>query len=362
MPGTDPLTAARTVFDELPELPHLPELPGRGPGADLIGRAAALLTDLPVELTPAGWRLAGRPGRDLRRARDYLTHDLDTLEEVAQGWTGPLKVQVCGPWTLAAALELPASQEPALTDRGAVADLVASLAEGVAAHVKEVASRIPGADVLLQLDEPGLPAVLDGAIPSASGWRRLAPVEEGPATDGLRTLIAAAGVPAIVHCCAAHPPFGLFREAGAAAVAVDLSLLAGQDEDAFAETVEAGLGILAGVIQATPATRPSGGAAGRPQGSAETRPPGSTATRSPGSAGARPRDGAATGPQAEGLARLITGRWQRIGLPLGPVTRQVVVTPACGLAGATPERAAAVLAACHEAARILPELIEEETA
>ena len=338
MPGVDPLTAARAVFDELPELPHLPELPGRGPGAEMIGRAAALLTDLPAELTPAGWRLAGRPGRDLRRARDCLSHDLDVLEEVAQGWAGPLKVQVCGPWTLAAGLELPASQELALTDRGAVADLVASLAEGVAAHVEEVAGRIPGADVLVQIDEPGLPAVLDGAIPSASGWRRLPPVEAGPATDGLRTLIAAAAVPAIVHCCAAHPPFGLFREAGAAAVAADLSLLTGKDEDAFAETVEAGLGILAGVIQGTAAPQPQH----------------TTAARAPGAAAAQP--------QAAGLARLITGRWQRIGLPLAPVTRQVVITPACGLAGATPERATAVLAACREAARILPELIEEGTA
>ena len=27
MPGTDPLAAARTVFDELPDLPYLPEFP-----------------------------------------------------------------------------------------------------------------------------------------------------------------------------------------------------------------------------------------------------------------------------------------------------------------------------------------------
>jgi hypothetical protein len=69
LPDVDPPEAVRLVFDELPDLPHLPELPARGPGADLTGRTAALLVDLPVELTPAGWRFAGRPGRDLNRAR-----------------------------------------------------------------------------------------------------------------------------------------------------------------------------------------------------------------------------------------------------------------------------------------------------
>ena len=43
MPGTDVVQTCRMVFGELPDLPFLPELPGRGPGADMTGRAAALL-------------------------------------------------------------------------------------------------------------------------------------------------------------------------------------------------------------------------------------------------------------------------------------------------------------------------------
>jgi hypothetical protein len=38
----------------------------------------------------------------------------------------------------------------------------------------------------------------------------------------------------------------------------------------------------------------------------------------------------------------------------------VVITPGCGLAGAPPEYARAALACCRAAARMLPELIEEE--
>lgn len=70
-------------------------------------------------------------------------------------------------------------------------------------------------------------------------------------------------------------------------------------------------------------------------------------------------------------AREAAGRvaelWQRMGWPAarraggraGAVSAQVVITPPCGLAGAAPEDARAALARCREAARILPEMIEE---
>lgn len=319
MPGTDPLQAVRVVLDELPDLPHLPELPGRGPGADMIGRAAAMLTDLPAETTPDGWRLAARPGRDLQRARDYLAWDLDALEEAAAGYQGPLKIQVAGPWTLAASLQLPASQERVLTDPGAVADLIASLAEGVGAHAAEVRRRVPGAQLLLQLDEPRLPAALAGALPSASGLNRVRAVEPGPAADGLRAVFSPASAYPLVHCCAAHPPFGSIIQSGARAVYLDLSQLRREDEDAFAEAADSGTGIFAGTVQVTDSERTIGSQ----------------------------------------LAQRVVGLWRRLGLTPARCAEQVVIGPACGLAGASPQRAAEVLAACREAGRILPEMIEE---
>jgi len=202
MPGADPLEAARLIFDELPDLPFLPELPARGPGADLTGRTAALLVELPVELTTKGWRFVERPGRDLRRAQSLLRRDLDALEEVADGYRGALKIQACGPWTMAATIELAHSQEPALADRGATSDLTASLAEGIAAHVAEVQARVPGAQLILHLDEPGLPAVLAGTVPSASGLNRVRAIEPADARAALAAVLSAPGAPALVHCCA----------------------------------------------------------------------------------------------------------------------------------------------------------------
>jgi Cobalamin-independent synthase, Catalytic domain len=324
MPGTDPVEALAVVLGELPDLPHLPELPARGVGADLTGRTAALLVDIPVETTPRGWKLATRPGRDQRRAAGLLSADLDVLHEAAADWSGPFKIQVCGPWTLAATIELNRSQNPALADPGAVADLTESLAEGVAAHVAEVRGRIPGATVLLQLDEPALPAVLAGSVPTASGLNRVGAVDATVAGAGLRTVLDATTAFGLVHCCARDVPFRILNEAGAKAVAFDVSLLQSEaEQDALAEVVEAGLGILAGVVSSPERTAPG-------------------PSRSPREPGA-------------GVLEL----WHRMGIPAGRVDRQVVLTPACGLAGASLAGARAALARCREAARLLPELIEE---
>jgi hypothetical protein len=356
MPGTDPLETMRLIMGELPDLPFLAELPGRGPGAELTGRTAAMLVELPAETTPRGWRLAGRPGRDLRRAQSLLARDLDALEEVAEGFAGVLKISACGPWTLAATVELTRSQEPVLADRGAVSDLTASLAEGVAAHVAEVAARVAGARLLLQLDEPALPAVLAGTVPSASGLNRVREVEPADAETGLRTVLAAAGVPVLVHCCAPSAPLGMIREAGAAAAGIDLGQLGPGEEEVLAAAVEAGLGILAGAVPATPAPVPARAAA--------------PATGQPIAQSAQRRSGQQS--PATTAAVQITELWRRMGWPVArpsaavtspaaSVADQVVITPACGLASAPPEYARAALASCREAARMLPELIEEES-
>lgn len=363
MPGTDPAEAIAVVLGELPHLPFLPELPARGPGADLVGRTAALLVDLPTETTAGGWRLAARPGRDLRRATGMMSADLDAMEAAAAEYTGPFKIGVCGPWTMAATLELSRSIEPALADPGAVADLVGSLAEGVAAHVAAVRRRLPRATLLVQVDEPALPGVLAGSVPTASGLRRVSAVDAALAVDRLREVLSAAHAPTLVHCCAPEIPFACITRSGAGAVAFDLSLVRRQDEDAVGEVVEAGLGIFAGAVQvAAPAAAAAAGhtpAWNRPVGvgrvTAAGRPGGSAGDR-PGGAGS---DSARAAAAARETAMAVIDLWRRIGLPVGQLPRQLVITPACGLAGASPARARAVLAQCQAAASLAPELIEE---
>jgi uncharacterized membrane protein YgcG len=358
MPGTDPAEAIAVVLGELPHLPFLPELPARGPGSDLIGRTAALLVDLPAETTAGGWRLAARPGRDVARAAGMMSADLDAMEEAAAGFTGTFKIQLCGPWTLAATLELSRSIEPVLADPGALADLVASLAEGVAGHVAAVRRRLPGATLLVQLDEPALPGVLAGAVPSASGLRRLSAVDTSVAMASLRRVLDAAQAPTLVHCCAPEIPFACITKAGASAAAFDLALVRRQDEDALGEAVEAGLGMFAGAVPTTPGHgRSSGGAVGGGAPSDGGRSGGGRSN------GGRPGGGRPDSSQAEAAARdaamAVIRMWRRIGLPVSRLSEQVVISPACGLADASPASARAVLAQCQTAARLAPELIED---
>ena len=327
MPGTDPAQACRVVFGELPDLPFLPELPGRGPGADLTGRTTALLVDMPAATTTGGWKLADRPGKDLSRAAGYLSADLDALEEVSQGYTGVVKIQACGPITLAATLELSRSLNPALSDPGALADLTASLAEGIAAHVADVRRRVPGAAVVVQLDEPSLPAALAGHVPTASGLNVVRATEPVTASQLIGSVFALARNAAslTVHCCAGNPPFQVMADAGADAVGFDLSLLRNADIDLVAEIADSGLALMVGALPTPAAQQLAGGPPLAPRQTAEA----------------------------------VVGMWRKTGLTAQQLARQVVITPACGLAGVSPAAARAALEHCREAARIAPEMIEE---
>ena len=145
-PGTTPRRVAEVIVGDLHQLPYLPELPARGVGADIIGRAGALLVDVAIDTVPRGYRIVARPGSVMRRSASLLDEDLDALEEAwekAGGGDGraAVKVQAPGPITLAAALELPNGHR-AITDPGAVRDLAGSLAEGVAVYRAEVARRL----------------------------------------------------------------------------------------------------------------------------------------------------------------------------------------------------------------------------
>ncbi|MFF5178949.1 methionine synthase [Micromonospora sp. NPDC000316] len=315
LPGTDIAEAQRVVLGELPALPHLPELPARGPGADLIGRTAGLLVEVPVELYAGRWRVAPRTGRDLRRARDLMERDLDQLGEQAEEYAGLVKVQAGGPLTMAAALELPIGGR-LLRDPGAVRDLTGSLAEGLRAHVAAVARRLPRASVLLQLDEPSLPTVLAGRVPTESGLGAYRAVDSVDAAAMLRTIIETVGVPAVVHCCAPEVPLELIRSTGAVAVALDLGLIT--ELDPLGEAIDAGLGLLAGAVPTLP---PSAGPA----------------------------------PTSAQVADRVRHLWDRLGFPRRQLAEQVVVTPSCGLAGASDGYARTVLAACRDAGRRLAE-------
>lgn len=312
--------AVRVVRDTLtdasisgePGIPYLPEVPGRGPGADMIGRAAGILAGLSVDLQPSGWRLVDRPGRDESRATAYLRADLDKLAEAYDGYAGLLKLQVAGPWTLAAELRLNRG-ERVVVDPGACRDLAASLTEGVLRHVADVRRVVPGAELVLQLDEPLVPAVLAGELPTSSGFGRLRAVNADDVRRVLAELIGALDATVVVHSCAPQVPVALLQEAGAAAISLDVGLLGPRGWESVAVAVEAGTALWAGALP----------------------------TNDP---------GAAPGAVAEPVRRA----WRKLGLDLR-LLDQVVITPACGLARMAPVDAVRVHRTLPRAAAELTE-------
>ncbi|TWD75364.1 cobalamin-independent methionine synthase catalytic subunit [Kribbella amoyensis] len=320
LPGEDIREWIKVVLEAV-DTPFLPELPAR-PYGDMVSRTVAVLTELAVDLQPAGWRLTGgtdpRASLDQRRARSLVQEDLDVLEELADGYTGPFKIQLTGPWTLATTVELPRGDK-VLADHGARRDLAEALAYGVNEHAAEVRRRVPGADLIVQLDEPGLPAVLAGAVPTASGWSKHRSVD-GPGAVDLLTRVIEAAAPAhtVVHCCAARPPIEVFTKAEAEGIAVDLALLTEPAWEQIAIAVEAGKTLYAGVVPTT-----------------------------------------GTIPNQEQAADPLIRKWRQLGLD-PELLKRVVITPACGLAGApSPADARTRLDLLRKTADVVAEAAEE---
>lgn len=315
-PGTSPREAAEVIAGELHRLPYLPELPARGVGADMIGRAGALLVDIAIDTVPRGYRIAARPGAVVRRAVSLLDEDVDALEEAwerAGTATGGrvVKVQAPGPITLAAALELPNGHR-AITDAGAVRDLAASLAEGVAAHRAEVARRL-SAEVVVQFDEPMLPAALAGRLTGVTALNPVHPVDESAAVGLLDGCVAGVGAPVMLHCCAPDVPWDVLRRSAVSAVSLDAAVLA-DGSDGLGEFLDSGRAVVLGLV---PSAQP-----GR-------------------------------SPSPDEVAAAAAAVTDRLGFPRSVLACQIGLSPVCGLAGADADWARAATTLTQRAAAAL---------
>lgn len=316
-PGTAARQAAEVVVGELAgALAHIVELPGRGVGADIIGRAGALLIDVAIDTVPRGYRIAARPGAVTRRAISLLDEDVDALEEAwetagLRGSGRTVKVQAPGPVTLAAELEL-GNGHRAITDAGAVRDLAASLAEGVAAHRATVSRRLD-TPVVVQFDEPSLPAALAGRLTGVTALSPVHPIDETLAITLLDGCVAAAGADVLVHSCAPDLPWKVLQRSKIHAVSVDVTTLQAADLDGVAEFVDSGRTVVLGAVAATaPARRPS----------------------------------------AEEVAKAAVAVVDRLGFSRAALRDRTGITPACGLAGATPEWARTAIDLARQAAEV----------
>ena len=200
-----------------------------------------------------------------------------------------------------------------------------SLAEGLSAHIAEIAKRVPGAGIVVQIDEPALPTVLSGNLPTASGFGMVSAVPAVRAIEVLSRLTDSLGDhPSIAHCCHPGAPLRLLRASGFDALSVDLTMLGSTAAalDPIGEAVETGAILLAGVVPSVAPAALEGTAAAL----------GRRRCCRPGTGSGSPRD---------------------------LLAASVVPTPTCGLAGADREWTLRALRLCSELAEALTDLPED---
>ncbi|WP_314684782.1 methionine synthase [Rothia mucilaginosa] len=192
-PGDDLAEAMSRVEGELgaPHLPFLPHLPALGWRSTPLARTLAVCEGLAFDGASFGWRMVhsgGRGARESTLAQDRLLSDINLLADRVGAQkkrfgsgqdTAPVyKIQLVGPLTLAASIYLPGG-ERAISDAGASRDLLESFLEGLERWAESLreALQAPRALIAVQLDESEFQRLMEGTIPTVSGFRSLSALQ-----------------------------------------------------------------------------------------------------------------------------------------------------------------------------------------
>ena len=294
-----------------------PSCPAAGRGADMTGRALALLAGLGVDLQPAGWRLTDAPGHRPPPGASRCWPRTSTRSRSSRRATpGRSRCRSPGRGRSPRRSRSPAATRCSPTTAPA-ASSPRRWPRGCATTSPTCAAGCPGAD-----------AARAGRRAGAAGRARRAGSRPPPASTGTARSTRRGGRRALEwvlrrdrggrapsRSCTAAPPTSrstCCRGAGAPGISVDLDVLAAAAYDALADgRSRRGAGCCSGWC---PSTRPGDRAR---------------------------RDGQVT----ERVLRLL----DMLGLEPGP---RLVVTPSCGLAGAAPA-GPGPRSACRQGARDL---------
>ncbi|QYR18656.1 hypothetical protein JJQ73_06455 [Corynebacterium glutamicum] len=246
LPGKSAAEAADIIQGETGDLLHIPQLPARGLGADLIGRTVGLLDMINVDRGARSWVMSTRPSRLTHLTGDFLDMDLDACEETWGTGVDKLKIQVAGPWTLGARIEL-ANGHRVLSDRGAMRDLTQALIAGIDVHARKVAGRFR-AEVQVQIDEPELKSLIDGSLPGTSTFDIIPAVNVADASERLQQVFTSIKGPTYLNLTDQIPTWDVARGAGADTVQISMDKVRGNEHlDGFGETITSGIRLGLGI-------------------------------------------------------------------------------------------------------------------
>jgi methionine synthase II (cobalamin-independent) len=157
-----------------------------------------------------------------------------------------------------------------------------------------------------------LPAAIAGHLTGVTAFSPVAAIEETLATSMLDTCAAAAGAEVSVHCCGTGLPWKVLQKSAIRALSVDAETLRTADLEAIAEFVDSGRVVILGVVSSsTPARRPA----------------------------------------VEEIAGAVVAVTDRLGFARTALRDRIGVSPACGLAAATPQWARTATGLARQAAQ-----------
>ena len=246
LPGASIIAAADIVAGETGDLRQLPILPARG--VDVVGLTTGILPGINVDVGPRSWVLSARPQLRTRRMWDRVEADLDQCEQAWGTRIDAVKIQVAGPWTLSASIEL-SNGHRALTDAGALRDLTESLISGIRDYSADVRARFD-TDVYVQLDEPLLAQVRDGSLPGTSQFDEIPSINDADLGERLAGVIERAEVRYLNQT--GYPPlWKVAQVAGVETCQVTLDTVRGSEQyDGMGHALAAGMRVGLGMTRA----------------------------------------------------------------------------------------------------------------
>lgn len=246
LPGASIIAAADIIAGETGDLRQLPILPARG--VDVVGLTTGILPGINVDAGPRSWVLSTRPQLRTRRIWDRVEADLDQCEQAWGTRIDAVKIQVAGPWTLSASIEL-SNGHRALTDTGALRDLTESLIAGIQEYSADVRARFD-TEVYVQLDEPLLAQVRDGSLPGTSQFDEIPSINDVDLGERLAGVIEPAEVRYLNQT--GYPPlWKVAQVAGVETCQVTLDTVRGSEQyDGMGHALAAGMRVGLGMTRA----------------------------------------------------------------------------------------------------------------
>ena len=246
LPGASIIAAADIVAGETGDLRQLPILPARG--VDVVGLTTGILPGINVDAGSRSWVLSARPQLRTRRMWDRVEADLDQCEQAWGTRIDAVKIQVAGPWTLSASIEL-SNGHRALTDAGALRDLTESLIAGIQEYSADVRARFD-TEVYVQLDEPLLAQVRDGSLPGTSQFDEIPSINDVDLGERLAGVIERAEVRYLNQT--GYPPlWKVAQVAGVETCQVTLDTVRGSEQyDGMGHALAAGMRVGLGMTRA----------------------------------------------------------------------------------------------------------------